>query len=239
METQILTPVTYDLVRNAPKPELTKSYFPISHGELIDFVREKVDKMGLKIDNERYSTNKDQSKMFAEMAISCEDSDLRYALGFRNSHDKSLPVGFVSGAQVIVCSNLMLAGDVKQVRRHTSRISEDLDEKFELIEKNIEKNFKTIKEDIQVYKEKDLSYNKAAELYGKLLIKDTGIATVQQVTKAIDLFKAPIHGFGNDTAWGFVNTMTEVFKESHPKHATRQYLDLREFVNREFNISKN
>jgi hypothetical protein len=239
METQILTPQVYDLLIAAEKPAMTTSYHPMGHGELIDYVKERVDKMGLKVVNERYSINKGAQQMFGEMAISCEDEGLRWALGFRNSYDKSLPVGFVAGAQVIVCSNLMLRGDVRQVRKHTTNILKDIDTKFDLIQKNIDDNFNKLKKEVVFYKEQELTYDHAAQLYGKILMKHSDVATVQQVTKAIQLFKEPIHGFGNDTAWGFVNTFTEVFKEVHPWLGPKQYLNLREFVNNEFKYSEN
>lgn len=237
METKILTPSTYDIVRNAKRPEQTKSYQPVTHAELIDFVREKVDKMGLKIVNERYSTNKAGRQMFGEMSINCEDTDLRYALSFRNSHDKSLPVGFVSGAQVIVCSNLMLVGDIKQVRRHTTNILQDLDYKFELISSDIEGNFNKIKKNIELYKGEILPYEKSSELFGKILLKENKVASIQQVTKAIELFNNPLHDFGNDTVWGFTNAFTEAFKEAHPWRAPQNYLNLDKFLQKEFNFN--
>lgn len=41
MEKNILTPVSYDIVMNTPRPEQTNTYMPITHSELIEFVREK------------------------------------------------------------------------------------------------------------------------------------------------------------------------------------------------------
>jgi hypothetical protein len=240
METQILTPISYDLLLNSAKPAQTESYFPISHGELINYIRERVDKIGgCQIVNEKYTINKDCNQMFGEMALSLGNTDARWAIGFRNSYDKSIPVGFVAGAQVIVCSNLMLAGEVKQVRRHTINLMNDIDSKFDKVQQNIEKNFQEITKEIDFYKESSLSFERAAELYGKILLRDSAVASVQQVTRAIQLFNKPINGFGNDTAWGFFNTFTEVFKEAHPALAPKNYLNLREFVNRELNYNKN
>jgi hypothetical protein len=233
----ILTPITYDIVRNAPRPEQTESYMPVTHGELIDFIREKMDVKNYKIVNERYSTNKNGAQMFGEMAIEANDSDMRMAIGFRNSLDKSLPVGFVAGTQVIVCSNLMLSGDIKQVRRHTLNISKDLTEKFSFIEERLDTTFKGIKQDVDRFKGIELPYEKAAELFGKILMRDSNVATVQQATKAIDLFKNPLHDFGNTDMWGFYNAFTEAFKEAHPWRAPQNYLNLHKFVKREFNMN--
>lgn len=196
----------------------------------------KIDKSGLKIVNERYSTNKGGKQMFGEMAIEANDLEMRMAVGFRNSIDKSLPVGFVAGAQVIVCSNLMLKGDIKQVRRHTLNVKTDLEQKFELIQGNLEATFGEMRIDVERFKNTNISYEKSAELFGKIILREKGVATIQQTTRALELFKNPIHNFGNTEVWGFYNSFTEAYKEAHPWKAPQNYLNLHSFLKKEFEL---
>jgi len=234
----IINPVNYEMLMNAPKPEQTRSYFPISHKELVEYVHERLDKANIKVVNETYNSNGGSSQMFASMGLMDGDTEMRYALGFRNSTDKSLPVGFVAGTQVIVCSNLMLSGDVKQVRRHTTNISKDLDEKFDLILGNIEGVFGQIRNDADQMKETELSRDRAAKMFGELLLRnERNLAPVQTINRAVELFKEPIHNFGNETVWGFYNAFTEAFKESLPKRAANQHLNFHNFVKEEFHLN--
>ena len=54
-----------------------------------------------------------------------ERSDERYPeLGWRNSIDKKLAVGFTTGSTVIVCSNLVFSGEWIEFHKHTSKLSE-------------------------------------------------------------------------------------------------------------------
>lgn len=234
METLNLTPQALTTLRNASAPQETKSYVPIMHGDLIDYVKERVDRSGLKVITEKYSHNKSASQMFGEISIGADDTEMRMAIGFRNSTDKSLPVGFVAGTQVIVCSNLMLRGDIKQVRRHTTNILPDMDDKFTIVMENIDGVFKSMKHESMRMKEQELKREKAQQLFGKILLERSNVASIQQTTKAIDLFRNPLHDFGNTNVWGFYNAFTEVFKEAHPWNAPNNYLNLHKFLRNEF-----
>lgn len=237
METVILTPASYEAVRNSRTLAKTKSYTPIGHGELIDYVRERIDKLGLKIVNESYDHNKGCKQMFGQMAISNNDSDMHMAIGFRNSIDKSLPVGFVAGTQIIVCKNLMLEGDVKQVRRHTSNIKLDLDNKFNIILEEIDGVFQSIAHQNIKMKETPISQKRAEQVFGHIMMRRQDMSTIQQTTQAIELFKNPIHNFGNETVWGLCNAFTEAFKGAHPAIAPNNFLKLNKFLKNEFQLN--
>lgn len=230
METQVLTPQVKDQLFSAKLPESTKSYKPIGHQQVYELVAERLDKEGLNIVNERFNKDSKGDKMFAELSVSSGSTDLRMAVGFRNSYDKSMPVGFVSGAQVIVCTNLMLEGEVKEVRKHTVNLKRDLDDKLDAVISNLEQNFQRLENDINVFKEVELPEQKAQELFGKILMHHPEVASINQVTKAIQNFKEPLHDFGNQTYWGFYNAFNEGFKDIHPYIAARNYLNLQKFV---------
>lgn len=231
---EILTPISYKRVRNAKKPAQTESYFPISHSELIDYIRAKIKRKGLEIVNESYSTNKGAKQMFGFVSFGEEKSGLRMALAFRNSHDKSLPVGFIAGAQIIASSHLILSGDMKQVRKHTSNMGRDLDEKFLSIQETLEPIFSKISKDAKSYRNKPLSYNKSAEIFGKVLMRETQVASTNQTTKAIELLEK--YGSENNTVWDLFCAFAESLQSSHPMFAPSNHLGLTKFINEEFSI---
>jgi hypothetical protein len=66
------------------------------------------------------------SKLFGVTTISIPgvttDSEFQLALGFRNSHDKSIALQIAVGSRVVVCDNMMMTGDVRVRNEHVSNI---------------------------------------------------------------------------------------------------------------------
>lgn len=232
---EVLTPDSLKILKKSKAPKKTESYTPITHTKLINFVADQIDSRGLKIVNQSFETNKKGTQMFGHFGIESDSSDLRMAFGFRNSYDKSIPVGMASGAQVIVCSNLMLIGDVVQHRRHTRNMEDDLLSIFEKTFASVEEKFNKIEEDVLLLKEYELTMDKASEMFGKLLRESiqkpyTSVASTNQVSAAVKYFEKPLHDFGNETKWGFYNAFTEAFKGCHPYESAGRYLKLHDFV---------
>jgi hypothetical protein len=70
-----------------------------------------------------------ESMMFGVWEILNERCPERsFSIGFRNSINKTLGVGLVSGNKVTVCDNLLFSGEFIQFRRHTGTFTlEELD----------------------------------------------------------------------------------------------------------------
>jgi hypothetical protein len=49
-----------------------------------------------------------------------------WAVGIRNSHDKTFPAGLVAGTKVFCCDNLAFSGEVQISRKHTRFAERDL-----------------------------------------------------------------------------------------------------------------
>ena len=54
-----------------------------------------------------------------------EQDGMSLAMGFRNSIDKSMPLGICAGVTVFVCDNLALSGDFIKFRKHTSGLTDE------------------------------------------------------------------------------------------------------------------
>jgi hypothetical protein len=50
-------------------------------------------------------------KMFGVLDLETEMHGCRFAIGLRNSHDKSMRLGLTVGYRVFVCSNMAFSGD--------------------------------------------------------------------------------------------------------------------------------
>lgn len=215
-------------------PKATKSYQPVRHSEVVEFVKEHLDKRGLVVENENVTFNKTGSQMFGQVSVGANNTDMRMSIGFRNSYDKSMPVGFVSGSQVIVCSNMMFEGDIVQMRRHTTNIMTDLDKVFEPVLGQLDDKFQEMVAKTELMKNAELQLEEAQKMFGELLMRSEDynnlIATKTELNEAVRLFQNPIHDFGNDSKWGFYNAFTEVLKGAHPYYGAKQHINLHNFV---------
>jgi hypothetical protein len=63
--------------------------------------------------------------MFGVWNLALGNGAMQYALGFRNSTDKTMVVGITAGTNVLVCDNLCFSGDFIAFRKHTSGLDED------------------------------------------------------------------------------------------------------------------
>lgn len=113
-------------VMAVPEPQFTNTWHPISHGRLINALNGSVKNAGLLVRNREYSLNATGTKMFGVWQLFGSQSLGRdWAIGIRNSIDKSMTVGLVAGIKVFVCDNLVFSGDVVLLRKHTSGLTDD------------------------------------------------------------------------------------------------------------------
>jgi hypothetical protein len=97
-----------------PFPEKTLSYVPLPHQDLVNTIKTTSCQMlgDYEMIKENYSIAKDGNQLFGTIAFRNSNTERLLNIGFRNSYDKSLSVGLLSGAEVIVCSNLEFSGDI-------------------------------------------------------------------------------------------------------------------------------
>ena len=133
-------------------PQMTETYMPVPNKVLIEDLYEKLDKKNMKIVSERYDHNREMTQMFGVVTVDYGDEEQRMSIGFRNSYDKSLAVGFVAGSSVIVCSNLCFAGEIKMLRKHTQGVFKDLSQLMDSVIEYAEVDFEQVQKDTKLFK---------------------------------------------------------------------------------------
>jgi len=121
--------VTRDLIRTVPVPAATKTYFPISHDNLIEQIEAACAQRGIEILERRYRLSRSGTQFVGSYILGGTEHvspDFNLMLGFRNSTDKSMVAGLVSGARVIACDNGSFCGEIALERKHTRYIIRDL-----------------------------------------------------------------------------------------------------------------
>ena len=206
-------------VLSVPVPAQTDSYVPVSNMHLIDSIKNQLSSNGLSVSNEQYELSKNGLQMFGSMSIETNDSNsvMVKEFGFRNSYDKSLPVGFVTGSKVLVCSNLMFRGDIILMRKHTLNVYGDFEKLLSQAVSGINTQFNSIQAEYEKMNRIPVSNTEAAhltgEMYFKNKIKDTHVSIIRKEWKET---------YKNKTAWDFCQCTTEALK----KHSVRNGMNL-------------
>lgn len=100
---------------------------PVPHRQLIQTLEQTVGSFGFRIESERFSAMRTNGTfLFGVMVLAGQDSGLvvpgsKLALGFRSGNAQEKPVELVAGNRVVVCDNLLLAGDfIVMKKKHTT-----------------------------------------------------------------------------------------------------------------------
>src|SRR6266568_4958353 len=105
-------PTTLPALYELPKPERKGArHRPVPHFELVESIRQALDKRGLTVADMRLAVSEDGAKMFGVIDVTDGGPGWRRQLGFRNSTDESMAIRGVAGRRVLVCDNMALSGD--------------------------------------------------------------------------------------------------------------------------------
>ena len=214
-------------------PEKTETYIPVSHQELYTRIKEAGTK--------HYNTSPFETKlevnhrgqqMFGSMTFhdgsQLSGSGMNRSIGFRNSYDKTLPIGVCGGASVVVCSNLMFTGDIIKMRKHTQNVEEDLDILIQKLFDDVDRRYYDSVAAKGVMEEIEFSDRDTANYLGQLFVNE-GVLNGAQLNKATkEWFESPV--FKERTAWSAYNACTEALKAAHPMNALEKYTKLHTFT---------
>ncbi|MFZ2657879.1 MAG: DUF932 domain-containing protein [Victivallales bacterium] len=189
-------------------PKGTHSWKPVPHSEVAELITGRAKDNGLEIVEEKYGVTEDNNKMFGFLKFQ-KDGNPEYSkcLGFRNSSDRSIALGFSAGCVVLVCDNLAFSGEVIMKKKHTrnlvasdfvNRIFDTLDTRYENLDISIER----LKDDKIGLDEARITICRAAEINA---INSSDIIPI------LKEFQNPRHQeFKDPTRWSLMNSFTEI-----------------------------
>lgn len=204
---------TEAIVRGIPEPKFTDTWHPHGHGKVIDATALAVESLGLKIKNKSYSLSAGGMKMFGLWQIEQTNGKFN-CLGFRNSMDKSMSIGYISVLTVIVCTNQITHGNYFQLRRHTSGL--DVQQLGELASEAIGKvvtDLKITNDWHEGLKEISLEHRRAEQLVVRAM--RTGVLAPTNFKEFDALFfggggVAPVY---EQTLYGFHGALTQIIRD--------------------------
>lgn len=101
-------------------PTATATWFPISHGCVLDRTVETLTQAGFEVARSHLGLTRHGTRFFATLDLQTPVvPGVTLAVGIRNSIDRSLPISFCAGSRVLVCSNLAFRSEIVVSRKHT------------------------------------------------------------------------------------------------------------------------
>ena len=188
----------------APLPPQTSTYKPISHQQLIDLSLEGIHKAGFEVQTEIYESRKHGQVASGKYLLKgVGDNEMQLQAVWQNSYDKSLPLKFVLGAMVLVCSNGMISMRAMNEYRH-KHVS-DVQEISPLIIPERIKGAGDIFMGLQGERDrmKNITINShlRSELIGRMFLEDEILTNVQLNVIKRELSR-PTHQYNApDTLW--------------------------------------
>ena len=208
--------ITREELALVPTPPGTATHRPVPHIEVVNALVETLGFRHIGVVKDEYAVDKTGAKMFGVMELDQGMHGARFALGIRNSHDKTFRLSITVGYRVFVCENLAFSGDFEPVlAKHSKHFS--LQNALSVGVDNIQRNFKPMVEAAEAWQGQQLS-----DVAAKLVIYRAFVESELEVPRHLDrrvhdLYFNPQHEeFAPRTMWSLSNAFTAAFKEPEP-----------------------
>ena len=234
METKTYS-TTKQLLISAEIPATTRTYKAVPHQQVIDCTLEALDKAGLILSSETYSSAKDGQIATGKYTIkSVADNEMQLQIAWLNSYNKTKRLTYGIGAQVFICQNGMVSADMGFFKKkHQGEIQEFTPLAIIEYVKQAEEVFKRLQDEREKMKQVQLTKRVIAELLGRAVIEEEFITTTQLNIVKREL-KHPTHDYGAaNTMWETYNHVSFSMKELHPSLWMGSHLKAHEFFVKE------
>ncbi|TYP94865.1 protein of unknown function (DUF932) [Fodinibius salinus] len=219
------------------EPPKTDTYTPLNHYDFaLNTLTIASDLLkGYQFDGDHYALSNEGKRMFGVMTYrnsSEQHSDVKVALGIRNSYDRSMSAGLVTGSSVIVCDNLMFAGDIKVMRKHTGNsMNQELHDQIVTAIYKSQHQFTKLSDDVKKMKQVPMQRQEKFEYLG--ILTGEGVLSPTQSSKAYREIWEPSHEeFASESLWSGYNAATEALKSSPPQDVIKRHSTLHELTRR-------
>ena len=218
---------TMNEIISIPLPQKTRTYQPVPHEQLSTMLLQMVASIfpDFHYEKSHFGLAADGNKMFGIHTFRSTDTSLGLSIGFRNSYDRSMSVGIAVGASVFVCDNMVIAGDITVLRKHTSNVIRDMESMALSAIYRSQASYAEILDDAGAMQDMPISDDQAYRMLG--LVYGRGIMTPRQIPIAHKQWEAPTHeDFAPRTVWSLYNAITEALKSAPPSSIMEKHLHL-------------
>jgi hypothetical protein len=213
-------------------PAPTTTHKPISHVEVVEEIERALSYRRISITEEEFAITPDGMRMFGFLKLDAEFSVGNFAIGLRNSNDKSMRLGLAAGYRVFVCDNMSFSGDFKPVlAKHTANVR--LDEVISLGIDRIHRNFTSIEQGVGLFQAKALRDEQAKAIMLDAFM-DKRLAVPRHLIAPVHrhYFEPQHDEFRPRNLWSLANAFTSAFKELKPVRQFEVTAKLTPFLHR-------
>lgn len=234
--------VTEQHLRNSALPNHGKRYTVIPHGFIIDETRRELAAAGFSIDKELYKTSLDGQIAQGVYHLNYgNDPDMGLMFAWSNSYNKMMRFKCAIGAQVFICMNGVVSGDLANYKRkHTGSALIDVTTSIQYQISRAKEYYDNLVADKEMLKQVSLSKTDQGSVIGRLLI-DQEILTLTQVGIVQREIEKPTHTYSANpnSAWDLYNHVTLALKDSHPLNYLSDHQKVHTFFVNEFGQLQN
>jgi len=216
------TYMTEDRLRAIPLPTHGGQYAVVPHGTIIDETKQQLISAGFEIEKELYKTSLDGQIAQGVYHLKYgNDADMGLMFAWSNSYNKQQRFKCAAGAQVFICMNGVVSGDMSNFnRKHMGKNAmQDVVASIQNQIANAKTYFDNLVTDKNMLKNIILTPRDKGRILGELFANDE-ILTLTQVGIVKRELDKPTHTYNADanSAWTMYNHITYALEESHPGH---------------------
>lgn len=213
-----------------PTPPATETHRPIPHHEIVRALIETLGFRHIGVVHDEYAVSLDGMKMFGVLDLETQLDGCRFAIGLRNSHDKSFRLSLTVGVRVFVCSNMAFSGDFQPVlAKHTK--SFNLIDTLSIGVDRIQRNFEPMQRQVESWRQTQVT-----DAQAKLILYSAFVESKLDAPKSLlpDVhrlyFEPECPEFAPRTMWSLSNAFTSAFKRLDPVPQFKATAKLGEFL---------
>ena len=209
-----------------------RKYQAIAHLDVIDSIKEELDRRGIGIVKENYKLGRFGQQLYGNFITNVNvDGEMAASVSFTNSYDKTKRLECISSATVLVCSNGLMRN--RQIagssRKHVGAINVELAFMVEEAMNSLETEYAMLVEAKNKFKQIEISKQRQAELAGRLFMEQE-ILSVTQMSVFKNECERKTNPFNDDSAWMLYMNASEALKLSHPVDYIKDHQKLHEFA---------
>jgi len=209
--------ITRDELASVPTPPATATHQPVPHHQIVEALIESLSFRHIGVVHEEYAVSQEGMKMFGVLDLeTLTVPGCRFAVGIRNSHDKSMRLALTAGVRVLVCMNMAFHGDFQPVlAKHSKSFS--LVDAISVGVDRMQRNFEPMRKQIENWKAGQLSDTHAKLIIYRAFIEGKLAAPKHLARRVHDLYFNPqLEEFVPRTIWSLSNSFTSAFKDLDP-----------------------
>ena len=190
-------------------------YKPVEHSVLANSVINQINGLGLDIKKEVWGVAQGNLSLFGEVVLDnvLDNPEMEFTIGIRANNNKRFPVTLVSGANVFICDNLVITGEIIVKKKHT--INLHLDDEIRNGISRCVSNSKFMTDMVEQMKVNTVSEPRANDLMMKSAVD--GLVSFSHLKDVHKEWKTPSHSeFNPRNEWSLYNCFNEVMKKYNP-----------------------